>query len=177
MDNIERKSLQILADSTRENQGESDLTRNLEAAAETGDREQYDRARDSFDSLPPEERRNIGDGAVEQAETIRIETKLSKETDGRPTPAAAEEEQEMLGLDWVLGKPEATAVAARKKKSRMRDPVAARPAAEAPLPDEGKGNWNGKSLQDESAPNRNKSMDPLQELREQMLGPQSGKTW
>lgn len=177
MDNIERKSLQILAGSTRENQGESDLTRTLEAAAETGDREQYDRARDSFDSLPPEERRNIGDGAVEQAETVRIEAKLSKATNGRPAPAKAEEERDMLGLDWVLGKPEATAVAARKKRTEMPGPKSTRPAAQAPLPDDGKGNRNGKALPAGPAPHRNKSMDPLQELREQMLGPHSGKTW
>ena len=93
MDNIERKSLKILANSTRESQGDNDLTRNLDAAAETGDREEYDRARDSFDSLPPEERRSIGSGAVEQAETARIEAKLSKATRGRPVPPAEQAEE------------------------------------------------------------------------------------
>ena len=83
----------------------------------------------------------------------------------------------MLGLDWVLGKPEATAVAARKKRTEMPGPKSTRPAAQAPLPDDGKGNRNGKALPAGPAPHRNKSMDPLQELREQMLGPHSGKTW
>lgn len=180
MDNIERKSLKILADSARENQGESDLTRNLDAAAETGDRVEYDRARDSFDSLPPEERRSIGSGAVEQAETVRIEAKLSKATRGRPVPPAeqAEEDRDMLGLDWVLGKSEGAPKAARKKQTRMQDPKARRPAAQAPLPDDGEGNWNWQALPDDpTLRGGSKDKDPLQELREQLLGPGSGQTW
>ncbi|WP_193171294.1 hypothetical protein [Nisaea nitritireducens] len=178
MDHIERKSLKILADSTRENQGDSDLTRNLDAAAETGDREEYHRARDSFDSLPPEERRSIGSGAVEQAETVRIEAKLSKATRGRPAPAEAEEERDMLGLDWVLGKSEGTPVPAGKKKTQLRDPKTPRPTAQAPLPDDGEGNWNWQALPDDpTLRNGSTEKDPLQELREQLLGPGSGQTW
>ena len=180
MDNIERKSLKILADSTRESQGENDLTRNLDAAAETGDREEYDRARDSFDSLPPEERRSIGSGAIEHAETVRIEAKLSKATSGRPTPPdqQAEEERDMLGLDWVLGKPEGTPVPRSKKKTQMRPPKSPRPTAQAPLPDDGEGNWNWQALPDDpTLRSGKKTKDPLQELREQMLGPDSGHTW
>lgn len=180
MDNIERKSLKILANSTRESQGDNDLTRNLDAAAETGDREEYDRARDSFDSLPPEERRSIGSGAVEQAETARIEAKLSKATRGRPVPPAeqAEEERDMLGLDWVLGKPEGAPKVARQKQSRMQDPEVTQPATKAPLPDDGEGNWNWQALPDDpTLRGGNKEKDPLQELREQLLGPDSGQTW
>ncbi|WP_028465498.1 hypothetical protein [Nisaea denitrificans] len=180
MDNIERKSLKILADSARENQGESDLTRNLDAAAETGDRVEYDRARDSFDSLPPEERRSIGTGAVEQAETVRIEAKLSKATRGRPVPPAeqAEEDRDMLGLDWVLGKSESVPKAVRKKQTRMQDPEARRPAAQAPLQDDGEGNWNWQALpNDPTLRGGSKDKDPLQELREQLLGPGSEHTW
>lgn len=177
MDNIERKSLKILADSTRESQGDNDLTRNLESAAESGDRGEYDRARDSFDALPPEERRSIGSGAVEQAETIRIEAKLSKATRDRPVAPSdqAEEERDMLGLDWVLGKSDGAPKAARKKQTRMKDP---KPKAQAPLPDDGEGNWNWQALPDDpTLRSGQKAKDPLQELREQMLGPGSGHTW
>ncbi|MEO9963644.1 hypothetical protein [Nisaea sp.] len=180
MDKIERKSLKILADSTRESQGDTDLTRNLDAAAETGDLQDYDRARDSFDSLPPEERRSIGSGAVEQAETARIEAKLSKATRGRPPAPAeqAEEERDMLGLDWVLGKPEGAPEVSRKKKNRVRDPKSPRPTAQAPLSDDGEGNWNWQALPDDpTLRGSNKDKDPLQELREQLLGPGSGQTW
>lgn len=180
MDNLERKSLKILADSTRENQGDSDLTRNLDAAAETGDRQEYDRARDSFDSLPPEERRSIGSGAVEQAETVRIEAKLSKATRGRPAAPAgqAEEERDMLGLDWVLGKSVGAPKMARKKQTRMPDQKTPRPTAQAPLPDDGEENWNWQALPDDpTLRGGNKEKDPLQELREQLLGPGSGQTW
>lgn len=180
MDNIERKSLKILADSARESQGDNDLTRNLDAAAETGDREEYHRARDSFDALPPEERRNIGSGAVEQAETIRIEAKLSKATRDRPVAPSdqAEEERDMLGLDWVLGKPERAPEVARKKQTRTSGPKAPEQTAQAPLPDDGDGNWNWEALPDDpTLRSGQKAKDPLQELREQMLGPGSGHTW
>ena len=178
MDNIERKSLKILADSTRESLGDSDLTRNLDAAAETGDQGEYDRARDSFDSLPPEERRSIGSGAVEHAQTVRIEAKLSKATRGRPVPPEqqAEEERDMLGLDWVLGKPEGTPVP--KNKTQMRDPKSPRPKARASAPDDEEGNWNWQALPDDpTLRSGHKTKDPLQELREQLLGPGSGHTW
>lgn len=186
MDKLERKSLKILADSTRENQGDSDLTRDLETAAETGDRDEYDRARDRFDSLPPEERRSIGNGAVEQAETVRIEAKLSKATRGRPAPPLeqAEEEREMLGLDWVLGKPEGAPPAKRKNPNRMRNPIPVMNpnppggTTKAPPQEDDEGNWNWQALPDDPRlRSGRKPKDPLQELREQLLGPGSDNTW
>ncbi|WP_420405600.1 hypothetical protein [Nisaea sp.] len=173
MDQIERKSLKILADSTRESQGESDLTRNLDAAAETGNREHYDRARDSFEALPPEQKRTIGAGAVVQAETVKIEL---KRTNAGTKTVRKPQDQEAVSMDWLLGKNEAPAQKTPQAEAKYREKKAKDPTGQAPLADEGEGSWNWQALPDDPLMPKKKK-DPLQELREQMLGPDQGHTW
>ncbi|MBO6562922.1 MAG: hypothetical protein JJ959_20420 [Nisaea sp.] len=173
MDQIERKSLKILADSTRESHGESDLTRNLEAAAETGNREHYDRAKDSFEALPPEQKRTIGAGAVVQAETVKIELKRAK---AASKAAPKRDEPQEVSMDWLLGKPEAPAKKLPQTEAKYREKKRAEPTRQAPLADDDKGNWNWQALPDDPLMPKKKK-DPLQELREQMLGPNQGHTW
>lgn len=170
MDKLERKSLKILADSTRESHGESDLTRNLEAAAETGNREHYDRAKNTFESLPPEQKRTIGAGAVSQAETVKVEMKRRK---AAATPA---QDPGAVSVDWLLGKSEEAPKAPPKTEAQYRERKKSEPTKQAALKDEEEGGWDWKKLPDDPL-YRKKSKNPLQELREQMLGPDQGHTW
>jgi len=173
VDQIERKSLKILADSTRESQGESDLTRNLEAAAETGNREHYDRAKSTFEALPPEQKRTIGAGAVVQAETVKIELKRAKAaTRAKRKP----QEPEDVSMDWLLGKGETPPKKPPQAEAKYRERKKTEPTRQAPLQEQEEGSWNWQALPDDPLMPKKKK-DPLQELREQMLGPDGGKTW
>ncbi|UUX49492.1 hypothetical protein NUH88_19085 [Nisaea acidiphila] len=174
MDKLERKSLKILADSTRESHGDSDLTRNLEAAAKTGNRDHYDRARDTFESLPPEQKRTIGAGAVSQAETVKVKMKRRK---AAAKPAPQPEDPGAVSVDWLLGKSEEGPKAPPKTEAKYRDRKKTEPTQQAALPDEEEGGWNWKALPDDPLYKKNGAKDPLQELREQMLGSGQGTTW
>lgn len=172
MEEIERKSLKILASSTRRKQGETELTRRLEAAAESGDMADYDRAKDTFDALPIEQRRTIGAGAIQQAETVREKRKAVRAESPAVEPDAA-------GLEWVLGRiPGNPETKTPKEPPRFRPDRQKEPTGRAKLDGEGK-DWDWRSIPDDPALGRGKKkpMDPFEELRQQLLGPQSGQTW
>lgn len=176
LDPLDRKSLKILADSTRENQGESELTRDLLAAADSGERSCYERARDNFDALPPEQRRTIGAGAVIQAETVKNTLETPKIVDARASAKAPE--KSAPGIEWGLGKAE-EAARAQEQKNRSRAGKQAEATRQAPLAEQKNGDdWNWRELPDDPSMNRNrKSRNPLQALREDLLGPGAGQTW
>lgn len=67
---VDRRSIRILARSTKAaGPANARIAERLEKAAGTGDRGDYRRAGESFDSLPANERRRIGTHAERQAET------------------------------------------------------------------------------------------------------------
>lgn len=69
---VHRRSIRILARSTKAaGPANARIAERLEKAAGTGDRTDYRRAEESFDSLPVNERRRIGTHAERQAETQR----------------------------------------------------------------------------------------------------------
>lgn len=176
VDHLERKSLKILADSTRESHGESDLTRNLDAAAETGDREHYDRAKDHFEALPPAQKRTIGAGAVVQAETVKVELKRARDDHAEPALGQGPAEPEEVSLNWLLGEGGDTQKPP-KAEARYRERKRTEPTQQSALPDEEEGGWDWQALPEDPLMKRKKAKDPLQELREQMLGPDQGHTW
>ncbi len=61
LSDVDRRSMRILARSTKASgPANARIAERLEKAAGTGDRSDYRRAEESFDSLPPRERRRIG---------------------------------------------------------------------------------------------------------------------
>lgn len=71
LSDIDRRSLRILAQSSKSSASGARLTERLERAAESGLRQDYQRAEQTFDSLPPEDRLMISAKAEKQATTER----------------------------------------------------------------------------------------------------------
>lgn len=71
LSDLDRRSLRILARSSKSGTPGDRLSARLERAAETGSRIDYEKAEQTFDSLPAEERIKIGSKAEKQAETER----------------------------------------------------------------------------------------------------------
>ncbi|WP_420565303.1 hypothetical protein [Thalassobaculum sp.] len=71
LSDVDRRSLRILAKSSKSSASGARLTERLERAAESGLRQDYQRAEQTFDSLPPEERLVISAKAEKQAATER----------------------------------------------------------------------------------------------------------
>ena len=69
LSDVDRRSIRILARSTKAaGPANARIAERLEKAAGSGTRNDYRRAEESFDSLPPRERRRIGTHAERQAE-------------------------------------------------------------------------------------------------------------
>lgn len=93
----DRRSMRILARSTKATgPANARIAERLERAAGSGDRSDYQRAEESFDSLPAKERRRIGTHAERQAETERqlLEARRQQPMPAKPAPAADDT------LDW-----------------------------------------------------------------------------
>lgn len=71
LSDIDRRSLKILAQSSKSSASGARLSERLERAAESGLRHDYQRAEQTFDSLPPEDRVMISAKAEKQATSER----------------------------------------------------------------------------------------------------------
>jgi hypothetical protein len=98
LSDLDRRSLRILARSSRNAPAGDRLSSRLERAAETGSRQDYEKAEQTFDSLPPEDRVKIGAKAEKQAETER-ELVLSRKRWATATPPPAKDKGDDT-LDW-----------------------------------------------------------------------------
>jgi len=87
LSDIDRRSLRILARSSKSSTSGERLSARLERAAETGSRQDYEKAEQTFDSLPPEDRQKIGAKAEKQAETERDLVVSRKRRAARPAAA------------------------------------------------------------------------------------------
>lgn len=218
---VDRRSIRILARSTKAaGPNNARIAERLEKAAGSGDRSDYQRAGESFDSLPPNERRRIGTHAERQAETERElvaarkqQPKVKKKPpppaddalDWKPlvmehTPAADPTD----GQAWKLGrpKPEADAKPAPSvPKPATPKPAGKRGSADVPVPgqasaarsatapgrqkrpprspaaddpEESDGGWDWQRIPEDpvlrSSRKRVAAVDPIEELRRQMLG-------
>jgi hypothetical protein len=98
LSDLDRRSLRILARSSRNAPAGDRLSSRLERAAETGSRHDYEKAEQTFDSLAPEDRVKIGAKAEKQAETER-ELVLSRKRRATATPPPAKDKGDDT-LDW-----------------------------------------------------------------------------
>jgi hypothetical protein len=71
LSDVDRRSLRILARSSKSSASGTRLTERLERAAESGLRLDYQKAEQTFDSLPIEDRLRISAKAEKQAESER----------------------------------------------------------------------------------------------------------
>lgn len=212
---VDRRSIRILARSTKAaGPNNARIAERLEKAAGSGDRSDYQRAEESFDSLPPNERRRIGTHAERQAETERqlMEArKLEPKVKRRPPKVDDALDWKPLVLDnspaadpsdgqaWKLGRPipetDAKAAPSVPKPSTRKSSgtpgkggapapgqaASARPrrparptASSADEPEESDSGWDWQRIPEDpvlkSARKRSAAVDPIEELRRQMLG-------
>ncbi|MEQ9332379.1 hypothetical protein [Thalassobaculum sp.] len=123
---VDRRSMRILARSTKAaGPNNARIADRLEKAAGTGNRGDYRRAEESFDSLPPRERQRIGTHAERQAETEKelLAARKLKPAPVKPKPPAADD-----SLDW---KP---LIMSHSPATDPADEVVAKPAAQAQVP-------------------------------------------
>jgi len=98
LSDVDRRSIRILARSTKAaGPANARIAERLEKAAGSGTRTDYQRAEESFDSLPPRERRRIGTHAERQAETER---ELSSARKQRPPVPKVSKPTVDDTLDW-----------------------------------------------------------------------------
>lgn len=123
LSDLDRRSLRILARSSKTAPSGDRLSERLERAAKTGDRVDYEKAERTFDSLPPEERSRIGHTAERQAETERslllsrkrvgqAGSETAPASDAAPArPLSPAKQDRDAPLDWmpIFASPEPTA--------------------------------------------------------------------
>lgn len=98
MTDVDRRSMRILARSTKAaGPNNARIAERLEKAAGSGDRTDYRRAEESFDALPPKERKRIGTHAERQAET---EKQLVAARKLQPAPVRPKAPAVDDSLDW-----------------------------------------------------------------------------
>ncbi|MDF1792825.1 MAG: hypothetical protein P1U88_12990 [Thalassobaculaceae bacterium] len=98
LSDIDRRSLRILARSSKTSVASGRLSERLERAAESGSRTDYEKAEQTFDSLPPEDRLRISAKAEKQATTERdlVVKRKRSATRSAPPPVSAGDD----ALDW-----------------------------------------------------------------------------
>lgn len=120
LSDLDRRSLRILARSAKSNGTNERLSTRLQRAAETGAREDYEKAETTFDSLEPEQRRKIGSTAEAQAETERKLALGRRRRRPAPPPAPAASDEP---LEWTaLFKPAQEEPASRPFPEESGDP-------------------------------------------------------
>jgi len=95
---VDRRGIRILARSTKAaGPNNARIAESLEKAAGSGKRGDYRRAGESFDSLPPIERKRIGTHAERQAENEKQQVEARKQQPKPPRPRPATNDDT---LDW-----------------------------------------------------------------------------
>lgn len=123
---VDRRSMRILARSTKAaGPNNARIADHMEKAAGTGDRRDYRRAEESFDSLSSRERQRIGTHAERQAET---EKELFAARKHEPAPVKPKTTTVDDSLDW---KP---LILSHSPATDPADEVRVTPAAQVPRP-------------------------------------------
>lgn len=143
LSDLDRRSLRILARSSKTAPSGDRLSERLERAAKTGARVDYEKAERTFDSLPPEERSRIGHKAEKQAETERslllsrrrvgqVGSETAPASDAAPARPLSPGKQDLNApLDWmpIFASPEPSA----PQPSITEPPTGDLPADAAPM--------------------------------------------
>ncbi|NQW08939.1 MAG: hypothetical protein HQ481_03515 [Alphaproteobacteria bacterium] len=199
LSDVDRKSLRILASTTKASGVNARLAERLERAAGTGHRADYEKAENVFNALEPESRRGIGMRAEKQAETEKVliarRRKASKPVSAptaegapldwaplsgdvpppppvkKPKPASTSKNPD--GVEWELGRIPRGSEFPPPPVPKPRAKLTARPTV-TPLDEPGMA-WDfGKMPEDPVTRSRRERADaknPFAELRRQMLGP------
>lgn len=121
LSDMDRRSLRILARSSKASVSGARLSERLERAAETGSRQDYERAEKTFDSLPPEDRLQISEKAEKQAETERtLAVRRKSGSTARPARPAAPAGDDALEWKPIFATVEETAPPPKKPKTAAR---------------------------------------------------------
>lgn len=197
LSDADRKSLRILAATTKAGGQNARLAHRLEQAAGSGQRADYEKAETAFNALEPESRRTIGTRAEKQAETEKVLIARRRVREARkpaakpaaedaplewaplsadlpPSPPKNKSAREATdtGRDWELGQiPKAPAASSAPVPLKAK--AKAKPTA--PPPDEDGKTWDWQKVPEDpilSARRKKENADnPFAELRRQMLGP------
>lgn len=220
LSDVDRRSMRILARSTKASgPANARIAERLEKAAGSGDRSDYRRAEESFDALPPRERRRIGTHAERQAVTERELAEARKRRPVEPKVARPDRPKTDDSLDWkpiVMNHSPAAdpsgdeawapdkqqAGGSKKPAQSVPRPAAGKdgkpagksarpgtapkpqrpilkvepPAEQKPEPDDDGGGWDWRRVPDDpvlKGTRKKAALDPIEELRRQMLGDDS----
>ncbi|SDF18561.1 hypothetical protein [Thalassobaculum litoreum] len=219
LSDIDRRSLRILAQSSKSSASGARLKERLERAADSGLRQDYQRAEQTFDSLPPEDRLMISAKAEKQATTERdllerrrraVPTRDGKagaptanrppiiddeplqwkpifqdaaaetpppppKQPKRPAKRQARAEDDEAGMAWKLGAmPGNPKMPSVGRAAKAPTPKPAPPAEDDWDPEDDHKDWDWRKLPDDPVLNGGRkkggAVDPIEELRRQMLG-------
>lgn len=209
LSDLDRRSLRILARSSKAAPTGDRLSARLERAAQTGSRQDYEKAEKTFDSLPPDTRIKIASKAETQAETERelvvSRRRRAAEAPTAPPPSSGDDAldwkpifapapqdaapekkpqptskkadaDQPAGMSWQLGNiPGNPKMPQAGRTAKAPAPKPIKPIPEDWNPEDDENPWDWQRIPEDPVLNggskkKGGAIDPIEELRQQMLG-------